>query len=118
MTLLPQSVFKNAALRQSVFVIGAAISAAFMFSASTSTATAQSVSYFHAELASPVEKTTEIIRGVVWNCEGTTCTGTKDTSRPAHTCARLVKKMGNIITFTVRDEAMSDDDLAKCNAAA
>lgn len=118
MTLLPHSFFKNAALRQSIIIVGALLSATFMFSASTSMASAQTNAYFQAELANPVEKTTEIIRGVVWHCEGTTCTGTKDTSRPAHTCARLVKKMGNITTFIISDEAMNSDDLAKCNAAA
>lgn len=114
MTLLPQNIFANAALRQFVFIIGASLSALVMFQAST--ASAQSSAYFQAELASPVEKTTEIVRGVIWTCEGTSCVGTKDTSRPVYTCTRLVRKMGNVTAFSVRNEALGSEDLAKCNA--
>lgn len=75
--------------------------------------------YYVAKLAAPVEEAkTEIIRGVVWQCAGDTCMARKANSRPGNVCAALVKKMGTVETFTVRGEALADDDLSSCNAKA
>jgi len=109
MTALPQT------FRQLVFVAGASLSAFVMISAST--ASAQQAPYFRAELAKPVEKTATVIQGVVWQCEGTVCAASKATSRPINVCARLVRKLGEVTSFTVRDEPMAGDELANCNGA-
>jgi len=80
------------------------------------TASAQTPSYFSAELAAPVAKTTKVIQGVVWQCEGTVCSGSKATSRPVNACARLSRKMGDVTSFTTRSEPMAGEDIAVCNA--
>ncbi|MEO1046318.1 MAG: hypothetical protein AAFX04_12825 [Pseudomonadota bacterium] len=71
--------------------------------------------YYEAKLATPVEKQTEIIRGVVWRCSGDTCRAPKATSRPANVCARLVRKMGEVTEFSTRGEAMDAEAIAECN---
>ncbi|MEZ5710140.1 MAG: hypothetical protein R3E02_12215 [Blastomonas sp.] len=101
------------AIQQFAIVIVASLSALTMFSATT--AHAQTGGYFRAELASPVEKTVEVVNGVVWRCEGTSCTGTKSTSRPVNACARLARKVGEVTAFTVRGDAMDAEDLTSCN---
>lgn len=104
------------ALTQVAFAAAATLSSMVMLQASTAQAQTPGTSYFSAELASPVEKTTKIIQGVVWQCEGTVCNGSKATSRPVNACTRLSRKMGEITAFTTRSEAMAGDDLAACNA--
>ena len=99
--------------RQLVVVAGASLSAIMMFSAST--ATAATGEYYRAELASPVETQVEIIRGVAWRCEGTTCVADKAGSTAMHNCIRLQREIGQVVSFTVKDEALAAEDLAQCN---
>jgi hypothetical protein len=103
-------------LTQIAFVAAASLTSMVMMQASTASAQTPGSSYFTAELASPVEKTTKIIQGVVWQCEGTVCSGSKATSRPVNACARLSRKMGEVTAFTARNEQMAGEDLASCNA--
>ncbi|AOF98991.1 MAG: CC_3452 family protein [Blastomonas fulva] len=104
------------ALTQIVFIAAASLSSMVMLQASTASAQTPGASYFSAELAAPVEKTTKIIQGVVWQCEGTVCSGSKATSRPVNACTRLSRKMGEVTAFTTRSEPMAQEDLAACNA--
>lgn len=103
-------------LTQIAFIAAASLSSMVMLQASTASAQTPQTSYFNAELASPVEKTTKIIQGVVWQCEGTVCTGSKATSRPINACSRLSRKMGEVTAFATRSEPMAGDDLTACNA--
>lgn len=108
-------------LTQIAIVAAASLSSMVMLQASTASAQtpgAQSsgASYFSAELAAPVGKTTKIIQGVVWQCEGTVCSGSKATSRPINACARLSRKMGDVTSFTTRSEPMAGEEIAACNA--
>lgn len=112
--------FTNA-LTQIALVAAASLSSMVMLQASTASAQTPAAftsgsSYFSAELAAPVEKTTKIIQGVVWQCEGTVCSGSKATSRPINACTRLSRKMGDVTSFTTRSEPMAGEDLAACNA--
>lgn len=104
------------ALTQIAFVAAASLSSITMMQASTASAQAPGSSYFSAELAAPVEKTTKIIQGVVWQCEGTVCSGSKATSRPINACTRLSRRMGDVVSFSTRSEPMAGEDLAACNA--
>ncbi len=107
-------------LTQIAFVAAASLSSMVMLQASTASAQtpgeASSASYFSAALAAPVEKTTKIIQGVVWQCEGTVCSGSKATSRPINACTRLSRKMGEVTAFTTRSEPMAGEELTACNA--
>ena len=103
-------------LTQIAFVAAATLSSMVMMQASTASAQAPGASYFSAELASPVEKTTKIIQGVVWQCEGTVCNGSKATSRAINACTRLSRRLGDVTSFTTRSEPMPAEELASCNA--
>jgi hypothetical protein len=106
-------------LTQIAFVAAASLSSMVMLQASTASAqtpASTGASYFSAELAAPVAKTTKIIQGVVWQCEGTVCSGSKATSRPINACTRLARRMGSVTSFTTRSEPMAGEEIAVCNA--
>lgn len=100
--------------RQLIFFAGAFASASVMITASTASAQARDT-YFRAELAQPVEAGTEVIRGVVWYCDGTVCEAPKATARPANVCEGLQNKKGEVAAFSWRDRDFDDADMAACN---
>ena len=71
--------------------------------------------YYRAELTAPAAKTSAISNGLVWKCAETSCAAGKGTSRPAVVCARLVKQVGEVSTFTAGGKALEADELARCN---
>ncbi len=72
--------------------------------------------YYHAELASPLaEPRQEILSGVKWNCEGTTCTGNKSGSRAVIVCGKLAQKLGAVASFTDPTGELDAESLARCN---
>ena len=99
--------------------------AAFVLSAATllgpfaasSAHAATNGGYYHAELAAPLaEPRQEILNGVVWNCEGTSCTGaTKSGSRAVIVCGRLASKLGEIASFADAKGELDAESLARCN---
>lgn len=70
--------------------------------------------YYRAELAQPVADGTEIVRGTAWTCKGNVCVANKANSRPAIVCQRLAAKKGEVVSFAIEGEALSADDLARC----
>lgn len=56
-----------------------------------------------------------VVNGVVWNCDGETCVGPIDGSRPANACARVAREFGPLATFAMPKGELSADDLQKCN---
>jgi hypothetical protein len=73
---------------------------------------------YRAELAQPATSTQMLASGVLWRCEGTSCTAARATSRPAIVCARLVREAGPVTSFSVGGEALTAEQLARCNAVA
>lgn len=73
--------------------------------------------FYRAELSQPVaEARTEVVRGVMWRCEGTKCIGTQGRSRPVIDCERFAREFGEVSNFTARDEALDAAQLARCNS--
>lgn len=104
--------------RLSSFALPAAIlpaAAALAFSAAP--ASAQSgPAFYRVELASPLDSSfREVINGAVWRCEGSICTGSRASSRPAIICGRLARKVGTITSFAYGDEVLDDEALTRCN---
>ncbi|KLI65164.1 CC_3452 family protein [Aurantiacibacter marinus] len=82
----------------------------------TATASSQARgSYFSVQLAEPTDEATAIAGGVVFACEGVTCTGPRSGDRPLRVCSELRRKVGTIASFTANGEAISDSLLARCN---
>lgn len=72
---------------------------------------------FVASLAAPLAQPRhEILDGVLWRCEGDRCLATADAPRPVMTCGRVAKKFGEVVHFATPAGALSNEDLARCNA--
>jgi hypothetical protein len=71
--------------------------------------------YFTAELAQPASDNEVIAGGVVFRCEGTTCTGPRSGSRPLRVCSELRREVGTIARFSAGGDALPEAHLARCN---
>lgn len=109
---------RNTALRNTVFAGLALVGTGLSFAATTQPVSAASQQTFYtATLATPLAAPRqEILRGVLWNCAGDTCTAPRDVSRDVNVCARLAAKVGPVASFATPRGAMGGDDLARCNA--
>ena len=90
----------------------------FGIAVAPSPAMAQNLSkgYYRAELAQPASQPRAIAGSLVWSCQGTSCTADKGTSRPLRICRELNRKFGAVASFTAKGEALSAEELARCNA--
>ena len=90
------------------------------FGATTTPAYAQPAAKgYTATLAAPVEAPTrQVINGVLWKCEGDSCSAPLDGSSPATACAKAVRKLGAFTRFATPKGELSADQLQRCNAAA
>lgn len=59
-----------------------------------------------------------ITADITWNCGPAACQGATDESRPVVLCQSLAKHAGRIDSFLVDGRALSESDLASCNASA
>ena len=71
--------------------------------------------WFTVELSAPASEASVIAGGVLFRCEGTTCTAPRSTERPLRVCSELRRELGQIASFTANGEAMAADRLARCN---
>ena len=58
------------------------------------------------------------LRDTLWNCGDNGCAATASSSRPAIVCAVLAREVGTLKSFSTGGEALSPDQLEKCNARA
>ncbi|WP_340587447.1 CC_3452 family protein [Erythrobacter alti] len=93
----------------------AAIAAPLAASSAPQTPVPAPASYFTAELAQPTDENRVIAGGVVFNCEGTACTGPRSRDRELRVCRELRREVGTIASFTVAGEALPESQLARCN---
>lgn len=68
--------------------------------------------------AAPAGQAKFVSRDIIWNLAGGTYQGRTSESRPLVLCQSLAKRAGRLESFTVDGRAITDADLAKCNAAA
>lgn len=94
--------------------IGAAASPIAVANAQTNAAQPLT-SYFQVELAAPTEEAETIAGGVLFRCEGTSCTGPRSRDRDLRVCSELRRDVGTIASFTANGEPLSDRLLARCN---
>ncbi|MFL6849467.1 MAG: CC_3452 family protein, partial [Sphingomicrobium sp.] len=71
---------------------------------------------FSAKLEAPSNRRI-VAREINWVCAGDTCEGMTAESRPVVLCQALAKRAGKIEGFLVDGRALSDAELARCNAA-
>ena len=75
---------------------------------------------FTAKLESPVDKAEKIVAATaLWSCADDTCKAELDRKTVrVSTCKKVVKEVGKLAEFSNANEALSEEDLARCNAAA
>ena len=96
-------------------LVGAvATSAVLLFAASQ--AHANSGRFYTVELAQPAASSKAVVRGVVFQCEGTSCRAPVATSAPRNVCASVAKEFGEVTSFKAGDRLLEADDIATCNA--
>ncbi|HEY0042999.1 MAG TPA: hypothetical protein VGB62_00485 [Allosphingosinicella sp.] len=74
--------------------------------------------HYRAELVSSSGESRLMAGDLVWRCSQATCTAAKSNSRPAIECAAFVRKAGAVRSFSAAGEALSPEQLEKCNARA
>ena len=76
-------------------------------------------SHYHAQPAVKPVMTKLVVRDTIWSCGDGGCeAATKSGSRPAIVCEVLVKQVGALRSFTVAGQAITPEQLEKCNARA
>ncbi|AKQ43146.2 hypothetical protein CP97_04045 [Aurantiacibacter atlanticus] len=106
---MPRSAIFSFAALLSLGAIAAPVSTAIAFPGQASGP------YFAVELAEPTDETRAIAGGVVFTCEGTTCAGPRSGDRPIRVCSELRRNIGEITSFAVQGEPISESQLARCN---
>jgi len=95
----------------------ALIIAAVMFAAAPALAQSPASTALTLADAATAPAGTTIIDGAAWRCEGATCTATARASQPAsRACRRVVARLGKVTAFAYKGTALTDAELAACNA--
>lgn len=71
---------------------------------------------FVAQLASPATEARVVAGGVIWRCEESQCSAALNGTRPLRMCRELGRELGPVLRFEADGAALSEDDLARCNA--
>ena len=74
--------------------------------------------YYRAEPASPPTEERFVARDTVWSCGDSLCVSGESTSRPAVVCAKVVRKVGALKSFSADGRAFDETELANCNRRA
>lgn len=93
----------------------ASIAAAGFCMAAAPAAAQAPATYFQAQLSAPAADARVIAGGVVWRCEGTSCTAPESGKRPLRVCRELSREVGEISSFVINGEALEAERLARCN---
>lgn len=57
-------------------------------------------------------------KDISWTCSADSCRGSTEASRPVIICEDLAKRAGRIESFSADGQALTAEQLAKCNSAA
>jgi hypothetical protein len=76
---------------------------------------AASPRYYTVELAQPVTAQKAIVRGVVFQCEGTSCRAPIASSAPRNVCVSVAREFGEVVSFKAGDRVLEASDLSTCN---
>lgn len=75
---------------------------------------------FTAKLETPVQQAEKVVAAkALWTCSADTCTAELDRKTVrVSTCKKVVKEVGKVAAFSNSKEALSAEDLERCNAVA
>lgn len=97
---------------------GAALMTAAVFAipATPVQAASGSARYYTVELAQPAAAKQAVVRGVIFNCDGTSCRAPIAGSAPRNVCISVAKEFGAVTSFKAGDRVLDAADLSACNA--
>jgi hypothetical protein len=72
--------------------------------------------YYEVQLAEAAPSKKTIIRGVVFQCEGTFCRAAITGSAPKNVCISVARELGEVASFKAGDRVLLADEMANCNA--
>ena len=88
------------------------------FSATTAPARAAATGTYAAVLVTALAAPRrEIVDGAIWRCEGDRCTAPADGARAQTVCAKVARKFGPVASFGTPQNALSAEQLTRCNGA-
>ncbi|WP_162925224.1 CC_3452 family protein [Aurantiacibacter odishensis] len=99
-------------------LVSSAMLAALAVSATLTPASIQArtgASFYTVGLAQPASDDEVIAGGVLFRCEGTTCTAPRSRDRDLRVCSELRREVGTIASFNAGGTMLSDQHLARCN---
>ena len=97
----------------------ALILSAFMMVPSLAGASPAAVESADLTLKTAAAKSSYIIDGSEWACDGATCHSAWVEDMPAvRSCQRVVSEIGAVDAFSWRGKALTADELARCNVRA
>jgi hypothetical protein len=73
------------------------------------------------KLEKPLERAANniVAAGVVWSCEGDTCTANLDRRRPMpRDCGDVAREVGKVVSFTLAGQDLDQAGLETCNRRA
>jgi hypothetical protein len=71
--------------------------------------------YYEVQLADAAPAKKSIIRGVVFQCDGTLCRAPITGSAPKNVCISVARELGEVSSFKAGDRLLSTDEMANCN---
>jgi len=106
-------------LPRTLFAAALALSGTLASFAITTTPVQAAARTYHATLASGLAApASKVVNGVLWRCDGASCSGEIDGSSPVHACANVAKAFGSVSGFATPKGEFSAEQVQRCNAAA
>lgn len=78
---------------------------------------ASKANYYKVELSQAPAAPKKIIRGVFFNCEGTSCSAPLASSAPRNVCVTVARELGAISSFKAGSRDFDAAEVASCNEA-
>lgn len=101
-------------MQRTLSLILSLVTVAFLFTATG----AQASTVYRATLAEAAPERVNIIRHAPWICNGENCATDQARSGPANTCHSVARELGTLVSFSADNEALTEEELARCNEAA
>jgi hypothetical protein len=76
---------------------------------------ASKVAFYEVKLTEAAPAKKSIIRGVVFQCEGTLCRAPITGSAAKNVCISVARELGEVASFKAGERLLSSDEMAACN---
>lgn len=99
-------------------LLGAALISSTLLFVAPQAHAASKASYYQVELSQAATAQKKIVRGVFFNCEGTTCSAPLAASAPRNVCITVARELGQVSSFKAGNRSFDAAEVAACNEKA